>query len=177
MQQFPATVRSARTNPSGSAIALCHPLGATGAVLAPHNGFVSRWTCPRCDREFANPNQSHTCVPGCTVDAAFAGRPPRLRAVYDAILAHLQDLGPVHEDAVSVGVFLKADRKLAEVRPRSRDVSLALYLPRPVRDPRIARVLGPAAPRVVHFLLLREPEEVDDQVRTWLTEAFLHASG
>jgi hypothetical protein len=54
-------------------------------------------------------------VPGCAVDATFAGRPPRLRAVCDAILAHLVSLGPVHEDAVSVGVFLKRDRKLAEV--------------------------------------------------------------
>jgi len=25
-------------------------------------------------------------------------------------------------------------------------------------------------------LLLREPEDVDDQVRRWLTEAFIHAS-
>ena len=99
------------------------------------------------------------------------------RAVYDAILAHLRSLGPVHEDAVGVGVFLKRDRKLAEVRPRSRDVSLALYLPRLMHDPRITRVLGAGAPRVVHLLLLRDAEEVDDQVRGWLTEAFLHASG
>jgi hypothetical protein len=97
---------------------------------------MARWTCPRCDREFGRARQSHTCVPGITVDAAFAGRPPRLRASYDEILAHLDSLGTVHEDAVSVGVFLKRDRKLAEVRPRSRDVSLALYLPRPDPDPR-----------------------------------------
>ena len=105
---------------------------------------MPRWTCPRCDREFGRANQSHTCVPGCTVDASFAGRPPRLRGVYDEIVAHLLDLGlgPVHEDAVGVGVFLKRDRKLAEVRPRSRDVSLALYLPRHVPDPRFSRVIG-----------------------------------
>lgn len=137
---------------------------------------MPRWTCPRCDREFGLANQSHTCVPGCTVDAVFAGRPPRLRAVYDAIAAHVQGLGQVHEDAVGVGVFLKRDRKLAEVRPRSRDVSLALYLPRPVHDRRFSQVLGPGAPRVVHVLLLREAEDVDAQVRGWLTEAFLHAS-
>jgi hypothetical protein len=82
----------------------------------------------------------------------------------------------VHEDAVGVGVFLKRDRKLAEVRPRSRDVSLALYLPRPVHDPRISRVLSPGAPRVIHILLLRDATQVDPQVREWLTEAFLHAS-
>ncbi len=100
-----------------------------------------------------------------------------MRAIYDEILAHLESLGPVHEDAVTVGVFLKTDRKLAEVRPRTRDVSLALYLPRLVQDPRITRVLGRDGPRVVHVLLLREPNNVDDQVRDWLTQAFLHASG
>jgi len=138
---------------------------------------VTRWTCPRCDREFGSANQSHTCIPGCTVDATFAGRPPALRAVYDAILAHLHTLGPVHEDAVGVGVFLKRDRKLAEVRPRSRDVLVGLYLPRPVPDRRFTKVLGPNSPRVVHLLPLRDAAEVDEQVRGWLTEAFLHASG
>jgi hypothetical protein len=137
---------------------------------------VPRWTCPRCDREFGRPQQAHTCIPGCTVDAAFAGRPARFRRVYDAILGHLLTLGPVHEDAVSVGVFLKRDRKLAEVRPRTRDVSLALYLPRPLADPRFSRVLNRGAPRVVHVLPLRAEADVDDQVRDWLTEAFQHAS-
>jgi hypothetical protein len=111
------------------------------------------------------------------VDATFAGRPPALRAVYDAILAHLHTLGPVHEDAVGVGVFLKRDRKLAEVRPRSRDVLVGLYLPRPVPDRRFTKVLGPNSPRVVHLLPLHDAAEVDEQVRGWLTEAFLHASG
>jgi uncharacterized protein DUF5655 len=137
---------------------------------------MPRWTCPRCDREFGRARQSHTCVPGITVDAAFAGRPPWQRAIYDEIVAHLDGLGPVHEDAVSVGVFLKADRKLAEVRPRSRDVSLTLALPRHDPDHRFARIMGRDGPRIFHVLLLRGPEEVDDQVRDWLTEAFLHAS-
>jgi hypothetical protein len=32
-------------------------------------------------------------------------------------------LGPVHEDAVNVGIFLKNDRKIAEFRPRVRSSS------------------------------------------------------
>ena len=73
------------------------------------DGCVARWTCPRCDREFGRARQGHTCVPGCTVDETFAGHSPEQRGVYNAILAHLQSLGPVHEDAVGVGVFLKRD--------------------------------------------------------------------
>ncbi len=155
----------------------CIRLPCQAGLSVPQYGAMPRWTCPRCDREFGRPRQAHTCVPGCTVDATFAGRPAALRSVYDEIREHLRTLGPVHEDAAVVGVFLKRDRKLAEVRPRSRDVSLALYLPRPVDDPRFSRVLGRSGPRVIHVLLLRGADEVDGQVRDWLTQAFLHASG
>jgi hypothetical protein len=110
------------------------------------------------------------------VDTTFATRPARLRAIYDAIVRHLRSLGPVHEDAVTVGVFLKSDLKLAEVRPRSADVVLFLYLPRLVRDPRVARVWGAGGLRVVHKILLRDVTDVDDVVCGWLTEAFDHAT-
>jgi len=132
--------------------------------------------CPYCEREFARAHQSHVCAPGGSVDDTFAAHPPGHRAVYDAIQAHLRSLGPVHEDAVTVGVFLKRDRKLAEIRPRSRDVWLALSLPRAVEDPRIQRMPWPGGGRVWHVLTLRTADEVDDQVRDWLTEAYLHAS-
>jgi hypothetical protein len=55
-------------------------------------------------------------VPGCTVDRSFQGRPAVQRAIYDALITHLRTLGPVHEDAVAVGVFLLHERKFAEVR-------------------------------------------------------------
>ena len=90
-----------------------------------------RWACPLCDREFGRANTPHTCVPGCTVDSAFAGHPGWMRELYDVILARLLLSGPVHEDAVSVGVFLKADRKIAEVRPMVRTVKVWVLLPRP----------------------------------------------
>lgn len=137
---------------------------------------MARWTCPRCDREFERAHQSHTCVPGCTVDATFAHRPPVLREIYDAVLGHLSTLGPVHEDAVSVGVFLKRERKLAELRPRTRDLLVLLFLPHRVENDRIRPMSGSTGARVVHRLPLRGPGEVDDAVRDWLTIAYHHAS-
>jgi hypothetical protein len=141
-------------------------------VSAILDGMPTRWTCPRCDREFARARQGHTCVPGCTVEETFAGRDPRHRAIYDAVVGHLRSLGDVHEDAVKVGVFLKRDRKLAELRPRSRDVLVYLWLPRPVETARIAPASWASGPRVGHKLSLREPSDVDEEVRAWLTTAF-----
>jgi hypothetical protein len=84
-----------------------------------------------CDREFGRVNTPHTCVPGTTVDSVFGDRPAYMRELYDVILARLLSSGPVHEDAVTVGVFLKASRKIAEVRPMVRSVKVWILLPRP----------------------------------------------
>ena len=111
-------------------------------------------------------------VPGCRVDETFAGKAPWQREVYDAVMGHLRTLGDVHEDAVKVGVFLKRDRKLAELRPRSRDVLVYLWLPRPVETARIAPANWASGPRVGHKLSLRSVSDVDDEVRGWLTTAF-----
>jgi Domain of unknown function (DUF5655) len=111
-------------------------------------------------------------VPGSTVDATFAGRPPAQRAIYDAIEAHVRSLGPVHADAVSVGVFLKNKGTFAEVRPKSRWLSLELAFPYPMTSPRFTRVLRASAVRTIHVVRLTEVDDVDDEVRDWLTAAY-----
>jgi hypothetical protein len=115
-------------------------------------------------------------VPGCTVDRSFQGRPAVQRAIYDAMMAHLRTLGPVHEDAVSVGVFLLNDHKFAEVRPMARKLKLYLFLPRRVEHPRIGQTLRLSAERTMHTVRFDSIDEVDDEIREWLTEAYDAAS-
>jgi hypothetical protein len=131
-----------------------------------------RWTCPRCDRQFGRANQSHVCVPGATVDESFAGPAARWRPIYDAIAAHVAGLGPVHTDAVRVGVFLKNRRTFAEIRPKARALQLWLLLSRPIDDDRVARRERVAAERYAHFVKLTAVSDVDDRLRGWLTEAY-----
>jgi hypothetical protein len=133
---------------------------------------MALWTCPACRRRFGRSHQSHACQPGNSVEDSFAGQPPGHLAVYEQIVAHLRTLGPFHEDAVQVGVFLKRERTLAEVRPRVRSVSLELVLDRLVEHPRISRRIPISAGRIVHCILLKDGAEVDDVVRNWLTEAY-----
>ena len=129
-----------------------------------------RWTCPECKRQFGRHRQSHACQPGNTVDESFVDTPPVQREIYDVIIDHLLALGPIHEDAVQVGVFLKSARKLGEVRPRRKWLSLELRLPRIVDHPRVSRRMGN-----VHVIKLFTVDDVDDVVLGWLTEAYLDA--
>jgi Domain of unknown function (DUF5655) len=128
--------------------------------------------CPNCEREFASANQAHLCVPGITVAALLTRHPRWVTEIYTAVIQHLRSLGPVHEDAVNVGIFLKSDRKIAEFRPRVRSVLLSLYLPYELTDARITRMLPVAADRIVHMIKLTGADQVDDQLREWLAEAF-----
>ena len=136
----------------------------------------TRWRCERCAREFGRAHQSHTCLPALSPDDTFDGHPRAHRSVYSAIIEHLRELGDVHEDAVGVGVFLKTARKLAEVRPKSRWVSLDVILPRRVVHPRVSRHITLASGRTVHIIRLSSVQDVDDWVRSVLTEAYFAAS-
>ena len=78
-----------------------------------HTRGVARWICPRCEREFGKVNQAHVCVPGITVEELLSRHPGWVGEIYAAVLDRLRRVGPVHEDAVNVGVFLKSDRQIA----------------------------------------------------------------
>jgi hypothetical protein len=128
--------------------------------------------CQNCEREFASANQAHVCVPGLTVSDLLRRHPAWVSEIYGAVVEHLESLGPFHEDAVNVGIFLKSDRKIAEFRPRVRSVLFSLYLPYELTDARIARTLPASAGRVVHMINLSSVMQVDDQLREWLDEAY-----
>jgi Domain of unknown function (DUF5655) len=103
----------------------------------------------------------------------FATGPERERPIFETVLEHLESVGEVHVEPVSVGIFLKRSRTFAELRPMTRWVALSFTLPAVVEDPRISRRVAVSGNRTWYVVRLREPEDVDDRVRAWLTEAYL----
>ena len=133
---------------------------------------VARWVCPRCDREFGRERQAHTCVPGVTPEELLSRHPEWVADIYAPIIEHLRSLGPIHEDAVNVGIFLLSDRKLAEFRPRVRSAQLALFLPDRIESPRMSRVIRSGTDRFWHLIKLTDASQVDDELREWLNESY-----
>jgi hypothetical protein len=108
-----------------------------------------------------------------SVDEYFATGPAHERPIFEAVMEHLDTLGPVHVEPVSVGIFLKRARTFAELRPMQRWVALWFSLPRRVQHSTITRKVVPYHGRYVHVANLRRPEDFDAQLRDWLTEAYL----
>jgi hypothetical protein len=111
-----------------------------------------------------------------SLDEYFATGPPHERPVFDAVIAHLDTVGPVHVEPVSVGILLKHGRTFAELRPMRRWVALSFTLQRRVDHPLIVRKPIEQRGRFWHVANLSSADELDDTLRTWLTEAYLDST-
>ena len=133
------------------------------------------WTCPDCGRRFGAVGRGHECAPALTIEEYFSTGPPHERPVFEVVHAHLAGLGDVHVEPVSVGIFFKRGRTFAELRPMTRWVALSFVLPRVVADRRISRKVHTQGRRHHHVVNVHSPDDVDDTVKSWLTEAHLDA--
>lgn len=97
------------------------------------------WTCPRCHRLFRRNGQSHECAPALSIEEYFSTGPSHERPIFDAVMSHFDTVGPVHVEAVSVGIFLKKVQTFAQLRARDRWVALSFSFPRKVDHDRIVR--------------------------------------
>jgi hypothetical protein len=107
-----------------------------------------------------------------TLDEYFATGPPWERPVFEAVLAHLTSLGPVHVEPVSVGIFIKKSGSFVELRPMARWVALSFLMPRKIQHAKIARKPLAVGGLTYHVVNLRSPNDVDDHVRAWLAESY-----
>lgn len=107
-----------------------------------------------------------------TVDDYFSTGPPHERPIFEAVIASLETVGPVHIEAVSVGIFLKNPRKFAELRPMQRWVALSFSLSRSREHRSIVRKVMPYGGRYYHTANLATPDEFDAVLAAMLAEAY-----
>ena len=134
------------------------------------------WTCPECGRRFGRNRQSHDCSPAMTIEEYFSTGPSHERPVFDAVMRHLDSVGPVHVEPVSVGIFLKNPRKFAELRPMQRWVAVSFSLQRPASHRTITRKVIQYGGRHYHVANIATPADLDEGLRNLLTQAYVEAS-
>jgi hypothetical protein len=110
-----------------------------------------------------------------SLDEYFSTGPAHERPIFEAVMRHLDTLGPVHVEPVSVGIFLKRAQTFAQLRPKDRWVGLSFSLPRRVQHDRITRKVVQYNGRYFHVANLRSPDDLDDSLRAWLTEAYMNS--
>src|SRR5437588_237771 len=115
---------------------MCFTWGSPDSISGPTRSM----TCGHLgSRSRRSPRRAHDGSPTMSLDEYLETGPAHERPVFDAVMAHVATLGPVHVEPVSVGIFLKSPRKFAELRPMQRWVALSFSLPRRVVHRTIVR--------------------------------------
>jgi hypothetical protein len=129
------------------------------------------WTCPKCGRTFANRNQPHACGRHRLEDH-FEGRPPEVRALFDAFLAALEEIGPVTVLPQKTRIAFHVRMSFAQVTPRRDGLDGHLILARRVEDPRFLEVQTFSPRNHLHRFRIVHIEEIDARMRAWMREAY-----
>ncbi len=103
------------------------------------------------------------------------GYPEREKPIFEAVMKHLDTVGPVFVEPVSVGIFLKRAKRFAELRTMQKWVALTLSLPRRVDHPLMKRKPVSYHGTWYHVVNVTSPDDIDDQIKEWLTEAYLNS--
>jgi hypothetical protein len=130
------------------------------------------WTCPTCGRSFANRNQTHTCRQLSSVEDHLLGRPPGTVATYRTLEAAVLACGPAQVLAERTRIAFHARMSFASAVVRTRWVDVGLVLARRVDSPRFRKVETFSPRNHLHVLRLTTWEDVDDELRGWLAEAY-----
>lgn len=129
------------------------------------------WTCPECGRAFANRDQSHACGRH-ELERHFEGRPPEVRALFDAFLAALQEIGPVTVLPQKTRIAFQVRMSFAQVTPRRGGLDGHLVLARRIEDPRFLDVQTFSPRNHLHRFRISTVAEIDARMREWMREAY-----
>jgi hypothetical protein len=129
------------------------------------------WRCPDCRRQFANRNQSHACGRS-TLASHFAGKPPKVRAIFDRLLALAKKRGPVVVLPEKTRIAFQVRMSFAAFVIRRNWVDGHVVLARRLESPRFRRIETFSPRNHLHAFRFESATEIDAEVAAWFAEAY-----
>ena len=129
------------------------------------------WRCDACGREFANLHQSHACGT-YDLESNFSKSTPEIRKIFNAVRRALKAIGPVRVLPQKTRIAFQVRMSFAQVTPRRNWLDGHVVLARVRRSRRFRRVEVFSPRNVVHHFRLTSVDDVDDEFRSWLAEAY-----
>ncbi len=107
-----------------------------------------------------------------TLDALFADKEANVRTTYNRLIAEVRKFGPVNEAPKQTSIHLEKNSGFAGVHPRKSYFNLEFRTDYRIEHPRITRQQQLSARRFEHTVKMESESDVDDQLLTWLKDAY-----
>ena len=130
------------------------------------------WTCPKCSRQFVNANMPHSCG-RYSVAKFLASKSAHAVALFEGFSALVHECGPVQVAPAKTRIGFQVRMIFAAVNKLSDQALEAhVVLTRRLQAPRFTRIETMTSRCYVHHFRVESLSELDDEVRSWLTEAY-----
>ncbi len=101
-----------------------------------------------------------------------AGANPKLIELYRRLETMVRSCGPVTLTPTKDRIRFRALVQFAGVVIQKNGLRVGFILSRRLEHPRIARILSFTPGRFNHAVYIREPGDLDDELQSWLREAY-----
>ena len=128
------------------------------------------WTCPECNRQVRNKNQSHSCV-RITVDSHFERKQPHVRLLFDALVERLRDIEPFYIHAVKSKIYLGRNSHFLGMVPMKDSLRISFARSGILDHPDVEKSVKCGPNLYEHYFRLRSEEDITDELVRMITEA------
>ena len=108
-----------------------------------------------------------------SVNDHFVNKDPSVRALYDELMKMLNKVGSVKEDPKKTSIHINRNSALLGVETRKDCLLLNIKSARKVNSPRIEKTEQISAKRFHFRVRISSPNDLDDELKGWLREAYL----
>ena len=107
-----------------------------------------------------------------TLSSHFEGKAPIVREIYDRLIKTIKGFGPIVEEPKKTSIHIVHGSALAGVSMRKDSILLNIRTDFKINSPRIQKIDQVSAKRFHNELKLTSPNEIDDELISWLKSAY-----
>jgi hypothetical protein len=133
--------------------------------------LASLWKCKKCERLFANRNQSHSCF-RYTLREHLAGNSPFAITLFRGFAKLVKRCGSVRIVPEKTRIAFQARMSFAAVSLRRDRIVGHLVLARRLEHPRFTKIESISPHNHVHSFRFNSHSDLDHEVLAWLREAY-----
>ena len=129
------------------------------------------WVCPKCKREFAKKNQSHSCV-FYPIEKHFRDK-EFAEALFEYLKKEIeQNIGPLKIESLPCCIHLVSNYTFGAVWALRDRIRIDFRLDHKIKSPKIYKELQISANRYLYYFDIKNKKEINKQLLGWIKEAY-----
>ena len=132
---------------------------------------MALWECPRCQRRFANRNQSHFCG-SYALSLHLRGKSARIRKLYDLFVKHARRCGPVTIIPEKTRIAFQVRMSFAALRLQQTKLVGHLVLAERHDHPCFIRIDSISPHNHVHHFRIADPQDLNRELSYYIRKAY-----